>query len=124
MVAGKAAEEASLLDILVDGFESNEVLGGFHCRDLPLLSEALAVEKFEALVAEAKRWKGEPVLETRTDRREAAWADLTIRQAGRGIRLLIKTPRFDAWWHAPATWADDPMGPLRVWMHSAETSLD
>lgn len=123
MTKGKTREEASLLDILIDGFEKNETLRGFHWRDLPLPSVALAVEKFEALVDEARRWKGETLHhETRGERRRAAWADLEIRQAGRGIRVLVKAPRFDDWWHHPRTWADDPMGSVSDWMHEETSS--
>lgn len=118
MAKKRTTEEASLLDILVDGFEKNEVLDGFHWRDLPLPSTALAVEKFDSLVAEAQRWKGEPSrLETRADRRQAAWTDLDIRQKGPGIRVLVKAPRFDDWWHDPLVWSEDPMGALRDWLH-------
>jgi hypothetical protein len=116
MVARRTPEEASLLDILIDGFEKNEILGGFHWRDLPLPDAALAIEKFESLVAEARRWKGEPSrLEIRANRRQAAWTDLEIRQSGRGIRVLVKAPRFDDWWNDPLTWIGDPMGGVRGW---------
>jgi hypothetical protein len=36
MPNGKSPEDASLLDVLIDGFEKNEVLDGFHPRDLPM----------------------------------------------------------------------------------------
>jgi hypothetical protein len=92
----KGPEHAGLLDILVD---------------LPLPSPALAMRRFDSLVDEACRWKGEPLRrETRGDGRRAIWADLEIWQSGRGIRVLVRAPRFDGWWHDPATWADDPMG--------------
>lgn len=121
MAERKTPSDASLLDILVDGFERNEILGGFHWRDLPMPSAALAAEKFESLVREARRWKGEPSRhETRADRRWAAWPDLEFRQAGRGIRVLVKAPRFDDWWHQAETWAGDPMSAVSDWIREQE----
>ncbi len=123
MVVRQTPERASLLDILIDGFEKNETLGQFHWRELPLANAVLAVEKFESLVAEARRWKGDPVrLDAAADRRRAAWTDLDIRQAGRGVCVLVKAPRFDDWWHDSAIWTDDPMGPVRDWVHREHTS--
>ena len=54
-------EAATLLDILSDGFEKNEVFGGFHRRELPMPDEDAAVRKFHGLAEEARRWKGAPV---------------------------------------------------------------
>lgn len=31
----RSPEDASLLDVLIDGFERNEILAGFHCGQLP-----------------------------------------------------------------------------------------
>ncbi len=110
-------EDASLLDILIDGFEKNEMLDGRHDRVLPMADEPTATRKFEALVAEARRWQGEPVrLDGTGPRRVATWARLEIRQAERGIMVRVRAPRFDGWWHARATWAGDPLGPLYAWL--------
>jgi hypothetical protein len=38
-------DAATLLDILVDGFEKNEVFGGFHRRELPMPDESTAARK-------------------------------------------------------------------------------
>jgi len=46
------------------------------------------------------------------DQRLAAWPDLEIRQAGRGILIRARAPRFDRWWHERATWEGDPMGSI------------
>jgi hypothetical protein len=35
-------EGATLLDVLIDGFEKNEIMDGFHWRDLPMPDEARA----------------------------------------------------------------------------------
>lgn len=117
MTRGTSQEAATLLDILIDGFEKNEIWGGFHLRDLPMPDEAAAVRKFRALVDEATRWKGEPDrLQDEARRRLAAWPDLEIRQAGRGVQVRPRAPWFDAWWHDKQTWEDDPMGAIRDWL--------
>jgi hypothetical protein len=46
MPAGKSQDSATLLDILIDGFEKNETLDGFHWRNLPMPDEAAAGGKF------------------------------------------------------------------------------
>lgn len=110
-------EAATLLDILIDGFEKNEVLGGFHRRELPMPDEGAAARKFRALVEEARCWKGPPVrLQEDAMRRLAAWPDLEIRQAGRGVMVLARAPGF-GWWHDEQTWDGDPMGAARAWLH-------
>ncbi len=45
----RSPEDATLLDALIDGFERNEVLAGFHCRELPLPDEEAAVRTFASL---------------------------------------------------------------------------
>jgi hypothetical protein len=110
-------EEATLLDVLIDGFEKNEVLDGFHRRDLPMADEDAAVRKFDSLFDEARRWKGEPTRSLREPgRRSAAWPDLEIRQAGRGVMVRARAPWFNAWWHDRETWVGDPMGPIHDWI--------
>ena len=117
MTDGKRQDDASLLDVLIDGFEKNEVLRGFHWRDLPMPDEAAAARKFATLAEEARRWKGAPLrYEESEARRLAAWPDLEIRQTGRGIMLRIKAPCFGRWWHEPTTWAGNPMGPIFDWI--------
>jgi hypothetical protein len=117
MIEGKSPEDATLLDVLIDGFEKNEALDGFHWRELPMRDAEQADRKFTALVEEARRWKGAPRhADDRAGRRLAVWAELEIRQADRGIMVRVKAPRFHHWWHQPATWAGDPMGPLFDWI--------
>jgi hypothetical protein len=116
-------EDATLLDILIDGFEKNEILDGFHWRNLPMPDEDAAVRKFGALVDEARRWKGPPArLQEEPPRRVAAWPDLEIRQVGRGIMVRARAPWFDTWWHERKTWADDPMGPIYEWLEAERVS--
>lgn len=120
MPNGKSREDASLLDVLIDGFEKNEVLDGFHLRDLPMPDESAAIRKFHTLVDEARRWKGEALeMCEQQGRRKAVWADLVIRQAGRGVMVQAKAPWFSAWWHERETWHDHPMGEIYKWL--AET---
>jgi hypothetical protein len=113
---GTSREDATLLDVLVDGFEKNEVLDGFHWRDLPMPDEGSAARKFAALRAEATRWKGAPAREIDSaPRRLVAWDDLEIRQSGRGIMVRARAPWF-GWWHDAGTWERDPMGPIFEWL--------
>ena len=118
MTRGTSQEAATLLDILIDGFEKNEIFGGFHRRDLPMPDAAAAARKFGSLMEEAQRWKGKPArLEEAAPRRLAAWPDLEIRQAGRGVMVLARAPWFDTWWHDKQTWEGDPMCAVRDWLY-------
>jgi len=117
MAAHTTQQNATLLDILIDGFEKNEILYGFHWRNLPMPDEAAAAAKFAALREEAQRWKGPPArIHDEPPRRIAAWPDLEIRQAGRGIRVRVRAPWFNAWWHDARTWQDDPMEAVAEWI--------
>jgi len=119
MPKGISQEEASLLDILIDGFEKNEILDGFHWRNLPMADESVAIRKFASLLEEARRWKGHPTrLHEDAMRRIAAWPDLEIRQAGRGVMVRARAPWFDTWWHERGTWEGDPMGPIYDWLEA------
>jgi len=124
-MSGKAREAVTLVDLLIDGFEKNEVLDGFHWRDLPMPDEAAARQKFGALSDEARRWKGAPTHERDTDhRRIVAWPDLEIRQAGRGIMLRVRAPWFNDWWHDEATWQGAPMRAIFDWLEEERTARD
>lgn len=117
MLHSKRPDDVTLLDVLIDGFEKNEVLDGFHWRSLPMPDEAAAVRKYAALREEATRWKGEPPLhDDGSERRIIAWPDLEIRQAGRAIMVRARAPSFSDWWNDAETWRDDPMGPLFAWL--------
>ena len=117
MREGTSPQDATLLDVLIDGFEKNEALDGFHWRNLPMPDEPEAVRKFAALTDEATRWKGQPArLEEAGPHRIAAWPDLEIRQIGRGIMVRVRAPWF-RWWHDPKTWEGDPIGPLYDWLN-------
>jgi hypothetical protein len=114
---GTTQRDATLLDILIDGFEKNEIMDGYHWRNLPMPDEAAAVGKFAALIDEARRWKGQPArFEDAGPRRIAAWPDLEIRQIGHGIMVRARAPWFDSWWHERTTWEGDPMGPIYDWL--------
>jgi hypothetical protein len=117
MTDGKLQHDATLLDVLIDGFEKNEVLRGFHWRELPMPDEAAAVRKFAALTDEGRRWKGAPLRnEERSGRRVMAWLDLEIRQAGRGVMVRARATAFGGWWSEPETWAGNPMGEIFDWL--------
>ena len=110
--------DATLLDVLIEGFEKNEVLRGFHGRLLPMPDEAAAIQKFTALTDEARRWKGAPLRsDEREGRRLSLWLDLEVRQAGRGVMVRARAPRFDEWWHDRSTWAEDPMSAVFAWLN-------
>jgi hypothetical protein len=114
---GKQPQELTLIDVLIDGFEKNEILGGFHWRSLPMPSQAEAIRAFGAFLEEGRRWKGTPSrVDLAAGRRLVAWEDLEIRQAGRGVLVRVRAPRLDAWWNAEATWAADPMEALYAWI--------
>lgn len=113
----RSPEDASLLDVLIDGFERNEVLAGFHCRELPLPDEEAAVRKFASLSDEARQWKGTPdYIEESGFRRLVSWPDLEILQAGLGVMIRVRSPFFVDWWHDERTWRNDPMRELHAWI--------
>jgi len=117
MVQGKSQEDATLLDVLIDGFEKNEILDGYHWRELPMPDEATAIRKLASLADEARAWKGPPTREDQeSPRRIVAWPDLEIRQAGRGIMIRVRAPWFSTWWQGMATWDGDPLGPISDWI--------
>ena len=117
MAGERHPTDATLLDVLIDGFEKNEVLRGFHGRMLPMSDEAAAVQKFTEFTDEARRWKGAPLRsEEREGRRLSGWPDLEIRQAGRGVMVRARVPGFDCWWHDRSSWADDPMSAIFAWL--------
>ena len=110
MSQGKRREEVTLLDLLIDGFEKNEMFDGFHERLLPMPDVEAAKGRFVAFAQEAVRWKGSPV----RAREQAAWQllawpDLELLQAGRVVAVRAKAPRFSDWWNDLATWQGDPM---------------
>jgi hypothetical protein len=110
-------DDVTLLDVLIDGFEKNEVLRGFHFRELPMSEEAAAVRKFAAFADEARRWKGTPVrAEESSARRVVAWPDLEIRQVGRAVMVRVKAPSFNDWWNEPGTWSGNPMREIFEWI--------
>jgi hypothetical protein len=122
---GNARDAVTLVDVLIDGFEKNDVLGGFHWRDLPMPDEDAARKKFAALSDEAQRWKGEPSRESDNgNRRMVAWPDLELRQAGRGIMVRVRAPRFDRWWQDETTWGGAPMRAISDWLEEERTATD
>ena len=118
-------DDATLLDILIDGFEKNEMLDGRHQRVLPLADEPAAARKFAALVAEARRWQGDPTRHEHVGpRRVATWARLEIWQAERGVLIQIGAPRFYDWWNDRAIWDGDPLGAVYRWLDEEPTPTD
>lgn len=110
MIEAKRPEDATLLDVLIDGFEKNEMLEGFHERVLPLRDEQMARARFIAFSEEVLRWKGHPIRRAeQAGWQLTAWADLELLQAGRAIAIRIRAPRFSAWWHEPDTWRGEAM---------------
>jgi hypothetical protein len=117
MIRAKSQSQATLLDVLIDGFEKNEIFGGFHWRELPMPDEPSAIDKFREFTEEATRWKGQPIRNAHeAGRQMSAWPDLQIRRIGRGIMVLVAAPWFDRWWHEAATWEGDPFGPIFEWI--------
>jgi hypothetical protein len=117
MSRAKPPSQATLLDVLIDGFEKNEIFNGFHWRELPMPDETSAIRKFRELTEEATRWKGQPIrVAHEAGRQISAWPDLEIRRIGRGIMVRAAAPSFDHWWHETATWEGDPFGPIFAWI--------
>lgn len=109
--------QATLLDVLIDGFEKNEIMDGFHDRVLPLPTELDAQTKFVELANEATLWMGAPTSATDTGRRRlVVWSNLELRQAGRGILIRARAPWFSDWWHLDETWNGEPLGELYEWL--------
>jgi hypothetical protein len=115
-------QDVGLLEVLIDGFEKNEVLEGFHWRTLPMPDEATAKAKFRSLVAEAERWKGEPRKCEAGERDLAAWPDMDIRQSGRGILVRVKATGFAKWWNDGDAWEGDPLAAIYRWLHDERDS--
>jgi len=68
-------QNATLVDLLIDGFEKYEMLGGFHMRTLPLPDDAAAARKFGEFFEEARRGKGESLhAEATAERQLVRWA--------------------------------------------------
>lgn len=117
MAERRTPEDATLLDVLLDGFEKNEIMGGFHWRTLPMPDEHAALRKFTSLSGEAERWKGPPTRgEEQPGRRLAAWPDLEIRLARRGLMVRARAPWFSDWWDEKETWRGEPLGPVYDWI--------
>jgi len=118
----RSQDGATLLDILIDGFEKNESLGRFH-REPAMPEEGAAMRKFHALVEEARHRKGAPVrLQDDAMRRLAVWPDRETRRAGRGVMVLARAPGSGAWWHDEQTWDSDPMEAVRAWVREGRGS--
>ncbi len=114
-----SASEATLLDVLIDGFEKNEIQSGFHWRDLPCPTELDARRRFTTFRDEATQWKGPPDLTVDDgQRRKAAWRDIVLVQAGRGVQVRVRAPWFSGWWHNEVTWQGDPMRDVWQWWAS------
>jgi hypothetical protein len=117
MTERRTPEDATLLDVLVDGFEKNETLDGFHWRRLPMPDESAAARKFHSLTDEARRWKGPPSrVDDQPGRKLNAWPDLEIRLAGRGWVLRARMAHFNDWWDDDRTWQGDPLAPAFDWI--------
>jgi hypothetical protein len=110
------ADDVTLIDLLVNGFEKNESIGGWHWRQLPAPDAATAIRKFEEFAAEGRRWKGKPLESVSDhDRRALVWSDLQIRQKGRGVLVAGKSENVASLWHEDDTWDGDPMGDVFDW---------
>lgn len=121
MTQHKKPEDVTLIDVLIDGFERNEIWYGFHGRELPMSNDAIAIRKFAAFVDEARRWKGVPLRdEVTAKRRLVVWQDLELRQMGRAILVRVRAPEFSRWWHEEDTWKGDPMGPIFEWLQEEQ----
>jgi hypothetical protein len=86
MGQGTSQEDATLLDVLIDAFEKNEIFGGYHWRELPMPDTDSAVRKFATFAGEAKAWKGQPAREELDSaRRIVAWRGRIFRSVKRVV---------------------------------------
>lgn len=122
-------QEATLLDVLMDGFEggqgSQEVRLGWRERALPLPSLEAAGGKYIELVEEARRWFDSDGVEcVEGGRRCTVWPRLRIAQAWRGVVVLALYSDFDAWWRtiSDAAWSD--VHEATRFAHSASTETN
>jgi hypothetical protein len=113
----QSAAQATFLDIVIDGFEKNEVFYGFHHRVIPIESEERARSKYDALTAEVTAWKGPPIrVISESGRQLAAWPDVELRQAGRGILIRVRAPWFGCWWDSDEIWTGNPLDQVYDWL--------
>jgi hypothetical protein len=108
MDRAKPDDQLTLLDVLIDGFRKNEILDGYHMRDLTLPNEAKAIGVFGSF-EEATRWQGAPLRTfERARRRLAAWRNFDIRQLGRHLVVRVWSPWMRDWrYDVTTTDADD-----------------
>jgi hypothetical protein len=102
------AYRPSLATVLVDGFEKNEILGGWHERVCPFSTDADARAAFETWAVELRSWLGPPSL-AHDDR--YAWGDRArILVSGRGVGVWITCDaRFREVWADQRTWEGQPL---------------
>ena len=109
-------EETTLLAVLVDCFEKNEVIDGCFHRWLPLGDPQTADRKFREFRDELARWKGSPRAEDAgLGWQRADWGDIRIKQGGRGIMVWVARTGVRDWWHAEETWDGDPLADVWDW---------
>ena len=116
-------EETSLLGVLIDCFEKNEMLEGWFMRQLPLADPQTAARKYRAFRDELVRWKGPPMAEDEGEGwQRADWGDIRMKHAGRGIMIWVRQAGVSKWWHEDETWADDPLAKVWDWDPVSEGS--
>lgn len=110
-----ANPDISLLQAIAFCFEKQEIFDGWAQRLCPFPTEQDASVTFTVWIEELTRWKGPPLSDAMHTSRRAAWPDLRIKLAGRGIGVWIKVGSVHRWWSAPATWEGDPCAEVYDW---------
>lgn len=109
-------EETSLLGMLADCFEKNELIEGWFRRELPLADPPAAGRKYREFREELVRWKGRPQAEDAGPGwQRADWGDIRMKQAGRGIMVWLRSAGVSQWWHESRIWAGDPLADAWEW---------
>jgi hypothetical protein len=72
MGKGTSQEDATLLDVLIDAFEKNEIFGGYHWRELPVPDTDSAVRFWTILEAGIRA--ALKLATSREQRRAHGWA--------------------------------------------------
>jgi hypothetical protein len=109
-------EDMSLLGVLMDCFEKNEIWDGWFLRRLPLADATTAARKYREFRDELVRWKGAPrAEETGETWRRSDWGDIRVKQAGRGIMIWARSDGVSDWWHESESWQGDPLAEAWHW---------
>ena len=112
-------EDLTLLAVLSQCFEVDEMIDGYHLRTAPFGSETVAVARFAQWKSEIEHWlgprEGEDAGGDGEDWQRAWWPDLRMKRTGRGIAFWVRSARVERWWHDTELWEDPGLDGLWQW---------